>query len=152
MIVLLLACSAEPEGASNERRAVDYAGVVGARLYFAPPGTPDEVPLALEVGEGTWALRMGGDWDEATPLSEHVVDTAGALLVDGTELLPADPGSSTDFTTYYGTFPDTVSSTVGEGSFAGPWTFARDIGPVYLAVEGVERELVYYAYARDTGG
>lgn len=152
MTLLLLACGEAASTSGAELRAVDYAGEVGTRAQFAPPGSPDEVPLALEIGEGQWTLRLGADWDDATPVSEHAVSTDGALVVDGVELLPAKPAGATDFTTYYGTFPDTVSSTVEEGAFAGHWVFARGLGPVLLTVDGVERELVYYAMVRDTGG
>ncbi len=152
MIGLLLACGEGPVDAENQRRAVDYAGVPGTRLAYAPGATPDDVPLWLAILEEAWELREGADWDEAPVWSRHEVTVDGPLRVDGVEFLPAEPRSSSDYTAYYGTFPDTVSTTVSEGELTGSWVFARDLGPVHLAVAGVERDLVYYEYVdEDTG-
>ncbi len=152
MTWLFLACNDAPVDAENERRAVDYAGKPGTRLAYAPGATPDDVPLWLAIEDGAWELREGTAWDEATMLSRHEVTVEGPLLVDGVEFLPAEPRSSSDYTAYYGTFPDTVSTEVPEGELAGPWVFARDLGPVHLTVAGVERDLVYYEYVdEDTG-
>jgi len=149
---LLLACGDAPVEAENERRAVDYAGKAGTHLAYAPADTPDEAPLWLAIDAAAWEFREGTAWDEATVLSRHEISVDGPLLVDGVEFLPAAPAKSSDYTAYYGTFPDTVSTDVPVGDLAGPWVFARELGPVRTAVAGVERDLVYYEYVvGDTG-
>jgi hypothetical protein len=148
-----LACGDEAADASNQRRAVDYAGSPGTLLLFAPPDTPDDVlPLALLLGEGVWTTRLGADWEAGAHLGEYTYTLDGPLVVDGVELVPAEPARAEAATVYYGTFPDAVTTTVAEGNFAGRWIFARGLGPVRVAIEGVERELVYYEYPEHDSG
>lgn len=151
MILLwLLACTDEG-GSVGGASAADYAGPVGRVLEYADPTDETHLTqLTLVITETSWEFTdLAGD---AVPLIRDL--DAEGLKVGDELLLPAQlvPGRSEggvtvgefgDAEVYYGTFPDAVTVEVAQGSFAGPHTWARDVGPIALAWNGLW-ELVYY--------
>lgn len=124
--------------------AADYAGIVGTVYGYAPAETPDATPVLLAITEGRWELRQGNDWDDAPPIAVYSVVVDAAITVEGVELLPSGFTAGEAYAGYYGEFSDTATRNVEGGSFTGKWTFARDLGPVRLTLDGAELELVSY--------
>jgi hypothetical protein len=155
--VPLAGCGGAASFADNPAKAADYLGVEGTLYRFAPAEAPDDTPLCLLAWEGAWHTWTGEvALDAATDAVELPYIVAGALMVDGVELLRAEPGSGSEYTAYYGVFPDTVTQDVDDIAFAGEWVFARGFGPVHTSFAGVARDLVYYEYDAgpegDSGG
>lgn len=140
----------------------DYAGFAGTIFGYAvstdsadsaDSADPDRsLAISLAISSTSWEFRTGNDWDDAVPVAVYDFVLAEALLVDGVELLPASFEAGASYAGLYGEYADTATRTIAEGGFAGKWIFARNIGPVYVALNGVEYELVTYQNnALDTG-
>jgi hypothetical protein len=121
-------------------------------LLFTEEGRGDEGDTTtLALTETTW------EWEDPTGAASswpYQLDDRG-LIVDLVQLLPPRVGTGSEAEgtrvtatgateVYYGTFDDTVTVEVSDGSFAGTAVFASGLGPVRLTVAGVALELVYY--------
>ncbi|MFZ5478278.1 MAG: hypothetical protein ACOZNI_16040 [Myxococcota bacterium] len=152
-MIWLLACGEEPQstGASAEQ----YAGPVGATLWYAPLAEPDGAPRMLRVAEESWEVRGGEAWEDGAVVATWTRELPDELLVGDVVLLPpklyegASKGAATvesegEWTVWYGTFPQAFELTIGEGDFAGTAVFAEGVGPIQLTLSGEELELTYY--------
>lgn len=153
LLPLLLGCG-DPEGVAPSSGAapVDFVGPVGRVIELVPPGAPEDPSVSLVVLEGSWELQAEDGAGLAYPTH---LGTDDGFRVDEVLLLPPRlaPGTEVEgarveavgsYTTWYGTFPDTVSVRVAEGDFAGTAVFARDIGPIALVWAGWAGELATY--------
>ncbi|GDX83472.1 hypothetical protein LBMAG42_52830 [Deltaproteobacteria bacterium] len=149
-----MACEAQSAAAGGARQLADYAGVAGTRIELAPAEMPDEPPLLLTIGADSWEARLGEDWDTAAPIAVWTVVLGERLVVADVTLLSMPLPDAGELVTWYGTFPEAVNSTVDGAPFGGEWSFAPDLGPVVITLDGVRRECVVYEREVDvdTGG
>lgn len=145
-------CEQPKELAGGAPLAEDYAGNAGTIFGYAVSAESADPLVSLAISSSTWEFRTGNDWDDAVPVASYAMVLDGALVVDGKELLPSSFEAGTSYAGLYGEYADTASRTLTDGSFAGKWIFARNIGPIYIALNGIEYEMVTYQNnALDTG-
>ena len=153
IVLALVGCEESATAKGNTPKAEDFAGREGMVYTYAVTPETDTTFLLLAITADSWEFRTGTDWDEAVSAGLYQVVVDGSLVVDTIELLPGTFSAGDPYEGYYGEYADTASNTVGEGTFAGNWIFARDLGPVHLALNGVEEEMVMYQDGLlDTGG
>jgi hypothetical protein len=157
LLALLAACGPDlgPAGAGS-LHAEDYLPPLERFLQLGPQDAPADGPwLMIEVGEDSWELREGMEWNQAERQEQLEIDDEDGLRLAGSLLLPAElaEGTEQDGTTvlslgeeevYYGGFDLAVRTEVPSGRFGGEWTFAQGVGPIALTVDGQRWELVYY--------
>ncbi len=153
-LTILVACDDSAAAAGGQRQLADYAGVVGTRIELAPAEAPEEAPLVLSIGAEAWEARVGEDWETAAAVGNWAVTVGDALTLDDVPVLGTPLPEAAELVTWYGTFPEAVSVTVADEPFAGEWSFAPDLGPVVVTLDGVRRECVFYEreVAEDSGG
>jgi hypothetical protein len=150
--LLAAGCAAAPREPVS---AQAYWGAEGRRIEFAPLGLPDEPPLSLRMEEGTWTLRLGERWADAAPVASYLYATDDGLWLNDDQLIPENQNvggagegcevvAEGEATTWYGTFPDTLTVSVEGGDWAGEAVYAAGVGPVLIAYQGATWELVYY--------
>ncbi len=148
--ILFAGCEEAAVVKGGERQLANYVGVPGTRIELAPSDAPDEPPLHLLIGEDSWTLRLGENWEDAAPVAEWAVSQAPALVVEGEGMLSMPVPDSVVTTTWYGEFGDSVQAAPESGAAAGAWAFANGIGPIVATVDNVGRECVFYEY--EAGG
>ncbi len=153
-LTAFVACEAGATGAGGARQLADYAGVAGTRIELAPAESPDEAPLLLTLGATSWEARLGEDWDSAASVGVWDVATGDTLVVADVMVLAMPLPDAAELSTWYGTFPEAISTTVEGEPFSGEWAFAPDLGPVVMTLDGVRRECIVYErdVESDTGG
>ncbi len=156
MILFLLACGGKATGGGSVEPATmrDYLGAADTYLQFTPLDQPDGPVRLLRITAEKWELRDGEDWEEAGEGNRWTTEVKeGAFWVGQDLLLPgisagdaaedAEVTGTGPFTTWYGTFPDTVQVEISGGGWSGELVFARDVGPIRFG-RGDDWDLVYY--------
>ena len=152
-IAITAGCDDPAKAKGSAPRAGDYAGREGTVYGYAVAQDSVEPLVLLAITPGAWEFRSGNEWDAAVAVATYVATVEAALVVDGVELLPESFEAGESSAGIYGEYADTATHAVSEGTFAGTWIFARDLGPVYVALTGVEYQLVTYQDGLlDTGG
>ncbi|HMV32634.1 MAG TPA: hypothetical protein PKA50_10985 [Gemmatimonadales bacterium] len=156
MILFLLACgkSTTGEGTVEAATLEDYVGAENSYLQFTPLDQPEGPLRLLRITAEKWELRSGAEWEEAGEGNRWSIETKdGAFWVGQDLLLPGiNQGDAAEdavvtgtgpFSTWYGTFPDTVQVEISGGGWTGQIVFARDVGPIRFG-RGDDWDLVYY--------
>ena len=153
--LLAIGCGGSaPPPATSVYEAYDYTPEFGARFTYVEPGvTTGGTQLHMLVGNGSWDLRTGDDFDSGTDFASWPtsVDNEIGLVVDGTILLPAGFEEGDDFDTgtiefigktevVIGTYAEAITARIDEGPLAGEAIFVVGTGPVALTIDGTRWE------------
>lgn len=156
LLAVTMACGSGSANDDATFYAADYLPPAGRLLELIPEGEPTLPSLFARVGDDTWELRSGFEWDEAQAAGTVSVDTDDGLSLDGELVLPASfsvgatSGAVTvtavgQRTVWYGTFSRVASvEQSGGGAWGGEHAFAEGHGPVRLTWQGGTWELAGY--------